>query len=199
MQLFKIEELAAAEIGAAARCTGEGAGARMEYLQTYSSLRCKGWKGFATLQQVNRVPGPEHVQPIPAWPPAGNLPLTSDEAGSVLFRGGGKWLTAMLCYGCRQTVRQWQEALGRVPGLRGVDSLQPERSAISEELNLAWARHEIISDNVDEVRGPHIDAFLGRAVLASHAAAPRSHEMTVKLRRSFNASRSVRAQLQQTA
>ena len=67
---------------------------------------------------------------------------------------GGVWLTAALCYGCRQTVKQWQDALGRVPGLKGVDSLQPEKSAISEELNLAWARHEVISDNVDEVRVP---------------------------------------------
>ena len=53
---------------------------------------------------------------------------------------------------CRQTVVQWQEALKSVPGLKAIDSLQPEKSAVSEVLNLAWARHELISDNVDEVR-----------------------------------------------
>lgn len=47
---------------------------------------------------------------------------------------------------------QWQKALKPVPGLKAIDSLQPEKSAVSEELNLAWARHELISDSVDEVR-----------------------------------------------
>lgn len=54
---------------------------------------------------------------------------------------------------CRQTVAQWQKAFKTVPGLKAIDSLQPEKSAVSEELNLAWARHEIISDSVDEVTG----------------------------------------------
>lgn len=46
---------------------------------------------------------------------------------------------------------RWQDALKKVEVLQGLDSLQPEKSAVSEELNLAWARHEIISDHVDEV------------------------------------------------
>ena len=50
---------------------------------------------------------------------------------------------------------RWQDALKWVPGLQAVDSLQPEKSPISEELNLAWARHEIVSDHVDEVRLSH--------------------------------------------
>lgn len=53
---------------------------------------------------------------------------------------------------CRRTVVQWQEALKLVPGLKAIDSLQPEKSAVAEELNLVWARHELISDKVDEVR-----------------------------------------------
>ena len=50
---------------------------------------------------------------------------------------------------------RWQDALKLVPGLQAIDSLQPEKSPILEELNLAWARHEIISDHVDEVRLSH--------------------------------------------
>ena len=57
----------------------------------------------------------------------------------------------LTCSG-RQTVARWQKALKGVPWLTATDSLQPEKSAVSEELNVAWARHEIISDNVDEVR-----------------------------------------------
>ena len=53
---------------------------------------------------------------------------------------------------CRQSVARWQDTLKGVPGLKAIDSLQPEKSPVSEELNLAWARHEIISDHVDEVR-----------------------------------------------
>ena len=58
----------------------------------------------------------------------------------------------VLAPSCRQTVARWQKALKGVPWLTATDSLQPEKSAVSEELNVAWARHEIISDNVDEVR-----------------------------------------------
>ena len=39
-----------------------------------------------------------------------------------------------------------------MPGLAGV-SLEPEMSPVFEELNLAWARHELISDGLNEVRG----------------------------------------------
>ena len=47
---------------------------------------------------------------------------------------------------------KWQMALSSVPGLAGV-SLEPEKSPVFEELNLAWARHELISDGLNEVRG----------------------------------------------
>ena len=69
---------------------------------------------------------------------------------------------------CRQTVAQWQTALKTVPGLKAIDSLQPEKSAVSEELNLAWARHEIISDSVDEVTGclAHCMTNLGLILLS---------------------------------
>ena len=56
---------------------------------------------------------------------------------------------------CRQSVARWQDTLKGVPGLKAIDSLQPEKSPVSEELNLAWARHEIISDHVDEVMLSH--------------------------------------------
>ena len=46
---------------------------------------------------------------------------------------------------------KWQRALAPVPGLAGV-SLEPEKSPVFEELNLAWARHELISDGLTEVR-----------------------------------------------
>ncbi len=42
-------------------------------------------------------------------------------------------------------------ALKAIPGLAGI-SLEPESSPMFEELNLAWARHELISDHLDEVR-----------------------------------------------
>ena len=61
---------------------------------------------------------------------------------------------------CRQSVARWQDTLKGVPGLKAVDSLQPEKSPVSEELNLAWARHEIISDHVDEVRLSHASESL---------------------------------------
>ncbi len=74
---------------------------------------------------------------------------------------------------CRQTLAQWQGALKAVPGLKAIDSLQPEKSAVSEELNVAWARHELISDNVDEVRGSFTDSMtsLGPVLqsIGSHA------------------------------
>ena len=57
----------------------------------------------------------------------------------------------LLTSSCRQTVARWQKALKGVPWLTAIDNLQPEKSAVSEELNVAWARHEIISDNVNEV------------------------------------------------
>ena len=126
--------------------------------------------------------------------------IISDKAGSAILRARGVWRIAALCCGCRQTVYQWQEALERVPGLRGVDSLQPEKSAISEELNLAWARHEVISDNVDEVRAPRLDAGLARAVSASHVCRTVSTcGEAAKLRHQSSASCSVTARLQQTA
>lgn len=50
----------------------------------------------------------------------------------------------------RVTKKEWQPLLAALPGLAGLD-LQPETSPIFEELNLAWARHELISDHVDEV------------------------------------------------
>lgn len=40
--------------------------------------------------------------------------------------------------------------MAKVPGLGGV-SLEAEASPIFEELNLCWARHELISDGLDEV------------------------------------------------
>ena len=67
---------------------------------------------------------------------------------------------------CRQSVARWQDTLKGVPGLKAIDSLQPEKSPVSEELNLAWARHEIISDHVDEVRLPHAIHFAERLGLA---------------------------------
>ncbi|CAK0738447.1 hypothetical protein CVIRNUC_001044 [Coccomyxa viridis] len=59
--------------------------------------------------------------------------------------------TGFLVEDPRQSVARWQDTLKGVPGLKAIDSLQPEKSPVSEELNLAWARHEIISDHVDEV------------------------------------------------
>ena len=57
----------------------------------------------------------------------------------------------------RLTSAKWLPALKALPGLAGI-SLVPETSPIYEELNLAWARHEIISDHLDEVK-PLLFAF----------------------------------------
>ena len=56
-----------------------------------------------------------------------------------------------LVYFRRQDAPVWQKALKRLPDLAGV-SLEAEKSPIFEELNLAWARHELISDGLEEVR-----------------------------------------------
>jgi hypothetical protein len=62
--------------------------------------------------------------------------------------GGSCWED--VCAARRQNAPEWQKVLKGVPGLAGV-SLKAEESAVFEELNLAWARHELISDGLEEV------------------------------------------------
>lgn len=50
----------------------------------------------------------------------------------------------------RLTLTKWQPVLKAIPGMAGI-GLDPETSPVFEELNLAWARHELISDHLDEV------------------------------------------------
>ncbi|CAL8463648.1 g3182 [Coccomyxa elongata] len=50
----------------------------------------------------------------------------------------------------RVTLTKWQPVLKAIPAVAGI-GLVPETSPIFEELNLAWARHELISDHLDEV------------------------------------------------
>jgi hypothetical protein len=44
----------------------------------------------------------------------------------------------------------WRDALASVNGLSQLDSLMADHSPVSEEMNVAWANHELVSDYIDE-------------------------------------------------
>lgn len=44
---------------------------------------------------------------------------------------------------------EWRSALAPLQGLLGPDALRADASAVAEELNLAWAEHEITADDIN--------------------------------------------------
>eukprot|EP01007_Sphenomonas_quadrangularis_P000416 NODE_1260_length_937_cov_100.299550_g1045_i0.p1 GENE.NODE_1260_length_937_cov_100.299550_g1045_i0~~NODE_1260_length_937_cov_100.299550_g1045_i0.p1 ORF type:complete len:290 (+),score=62.60 NODE_1260_length_937_cov_100.299550_g1045_i0:22-870(+) len=70
----------------------------------------------------------------------------------------------------RQT--DWRHALAAAPGLSAIDSLEADRSAVAEELNVAWAYHEASAEHVAVM----LEFFSNHSSAPPHAApAPAEH------------------------